>query len=279
MSKVKTDAEQTGQDLSFLVDGDVVQIADLRVLAKQTKPPSRYTEATLLDDMLKAAKFIEDNPELRRQLTVVEGLGTAATRHTFIEVLRTAGYLGSKGKFLEPTEKGVSYIQWLAKIFPEALSVELTARWESELAAIATSGDRAVFERKVEDFTTRFIDALRSSPKTAAFTTATSSSTSPTTSTESSSMDEQRTASKPTEKMLSYAKTIAQRLKVRVPDEVMVDFDVCKKFIDENKDAANRPTEKQLNYAKNIAQQKGVEIPEVALNDGRELSQWIDANK
>ncbi len=86
-------------------------------------------------------------------------------------------------------------------------------------------------------------------------------------------------ANKPTDKMLEFAKNVAKRIGVRVPDEVMTDFDACREFLDSNKEAAMRPSDKQLNFAKSIAERKGVDIPEEVLNNGRELSKWIDDHK
>jgi DNA topoisomerase-1 len=92
-------------------------------------------------------------------------------------------------------------------------------------------------------------------------------------------MTETASSRPPTEKMLEYAKNIAKKLGIRVPDEVMVDGSACSKFIDANKNAALRPSDKQLTFAKAIAERKGVEIPDTALANGKELSKWIDENK
>jgi hypothetical protein len=91
--------------------------------------------------------------------------------------------------------------------------------------------------------------------------------------------NEDRRTSKPTDKMLDFAKAIAKSLGRRVPDEVMADFDACRDFIDTNKEAASRPSEKQTDYAKAIAKRKGVTVPQEALADRRLISAWIDENK
>ena len=83
----------------------------------------------------------------------------------------------------------------------------------------------------------------------------------------------------PTPKMLDYAKRIAERLKLELPEDVERDFDACRAFIDEHAVEANKPSEKALNYAKTIAADKGLEIPEDALKEGKALSRWIDDNK
>lgn len=92
--------------------------------------------------------------------------------------------------------------------------------------------------------------------------------------------NQERSTSKPTEKMLEYATKIAKAINLpAVPDNVLESFEECKKFIDDNKEAANRPSEKQLNFARSIATKKGLTIPDTALADAREISKWIDENK
>lgn len=87
----------------------------------------------------------------------------------------------------------------------------------------------------------------------------------------------------PTPKMLDFATGIAKRLGLQLPQDVALDFEACKAFIDTHKDAASAlplpPTEKQLSFAKSIAQKKSLTIPDAALKDSKELSKWIDSNK
>lgn len=92
--------------------------------------------------------------------------------------------------------------------------------------------------------------------------------------------DQQKQGSgKPTQKMMEFAKAIATKIGVRVPEEVMASFEECSAFIEKNKDAALRPSDKQLKYAQTISQSKSVPIPDSAMNNGKELSAWIDAHK
>jgi DNA topoisomerase-3 len=87
----------------------------------------------------------------------------------------------------------------------------------------------------------------------------------------------------PTDKMLEFAKSIAKRVGASLPDDAKDDFDVCRAFIEEHKDAAQAlpapPTKKQLDFAKSIADKKGLTIPASTLKNMKELSAWIDANK
>jgi len=107
------------------------EIKDSKLLHKKTKPPSPYTEATLLSAMENAGRFVEDE-QLREQLKD-GGLGTPATRAGIIERLIAVGYVTRKGKSLIPTDKGLKLIQ----IVPEELkSPETTGKWEKALNLI-----------------------------------------------------------------------------------------------------------------------------------------------
>ncbi|MCC5609595.1 hypothetical protein LC612_23165 [Nostoc sp. CHAB 5834] len=262
------------QTLPYLEDGEEGTIVSLALREKQTRPPSRYTEGTLLDDMKGAAKFIENDPKLKAELREVTGIGTAATRDAVIEGLKHDKYLELKKKNLVPTPKGMQFIKWLRGISPELTDVALTARWEAELGVVAKKGGGINFEKNVETMVKNLVATLKVAPRIGGLSTSTTSK-------ETAHMadTDNARATKPTDKMLDYAKKIATRLNIRVPDEVMTDFEVCKQFIDDNKDAANRPSDKQLSFANNIAETKGLTIPPEVQANGRELSKWIDENK
>ena len=256
-----------------LEDGEWATIERIDIKEKKTKPPSRYTEGTLLDDMMAAAKFIENAPELKKVLKEASGLGTAATRHAIIETLKHHSYIEQAGNNIVPTSKGIVFIEWLEKVMPELVDVEVTARWEAELAVVAEKGGGAAFQAKVADSVRRMISIFQAAPSMGAHSTPVSKET-PRMSDSSAPR-----SNKPSDKMLEFAKNIAKKLGQAVPDEVAADWEACKKFIDDNKDAANRPTDKQVNFAKTIADRKGATIPPEILANGRELSRWIDENK
>lgn len=245
----------------------------VRVLEKRTRPPARYTEGLLIEDMKNAGKYVDDGA-LRTVLKEVSGLGTSATRDSIIEILKTHQYLTLSGKYVIPTEKGEALIRWLNTHCAELADVALTARWEAELDAVASRGGGPAFETAIVNRVREIVTTLRQAapiPRAAA--------------TENKKMNEPQQnapaprASKPTPKMLEYAQKIAMRLGQELPPEAANDFEKCRAYIDENKEAASRPTEKQLNFAKTISERKGVTIPDDALADGRKLSKWIDDNK
>jgi DNA topoisomerase-3 len=110
-----------------------VKAAEVKSVANRTKPPARYTEATLLSAMEGAGKLIDDE-ELRAAMKE-KGLGTPATRAAIIEGLLYEKYLHREGRELIPTAKASSLMIALHGLgIPELYSAELTAEWEQKLA-------------------------------------------------------------------------------------------------------------------------------------------------
>jgi DNA topoisomerase III len=102
------------------------------VKALQTRPPARYTEATLLTAMEGAGKLVEDE-ELREAMRE-KGLGTPATRAAIIEGLILEEYVHRLGRDLHPTAKAFDLLYALEKFgIDELRSPELTGAWESKL--------------------------------------------------------------------------------------------------------------------------------------------------
>lgn len=150
--------EKEEQDLPLLVKGEQVSLVDTKTLGKTTKPPVRYTEATLLAAMENAGRFVEDE-ELAVTLKGAGGIGTAATRASIIETLVKRAYIQREKKNLVPTLKGESLID----LVPESLkSVELTARWENGLLDIERgSGDAAVWLEGIRNFTRDVVQTVK----------------------------------------------------------------------------------------------------------------------
>jgi DNA topoisomerase-3 len=120
--------------LPSVPDGRVATVA-IDVQAKETKPPARYTEATLLTAMEGAGKLIDDE-ELREAMSE-KGLGTPATRAAIIEGLIAEDYIHRTGRELQPTAKAFDLLYALSKFgIDELRSPELTGAWEFKLKQI-----------------------------------------------------------------------------------------------------------------------------------------------
>jgi DNA topoisomerase-3 len=113
-------------------EGEKVKVIEVAELAQQTKPPARYSEATLLSAMEGAGKLVEDD-ELRAAMEA-KGLGTPATRAAVIEGLIREEYVHRSGRELVPTPKAFSLLFALRHFgVTEITSPELTGDWEFKL--------------------------------------------------------------------------------------------------------------------------------------------------
>src|SRR5215211_6925004 len=145
------------QLLPKLDQGETVETRDLESLRKETQPPRRFTDASLLGAMETAGKDIEDD-ELREAMKD-SGIGTPATRASIIERLITVGYLEREGRALHATDKGIQVIRLLGE---HALtSPALTGDWERRLGLIEQGEDsRPAFMRDIAKFTEDTVQEL-----------------------------------------------------------------------------------------------------------------------
>jgi DNA topoisomerase-3 len=128
--------EQTAEDEqqalpSGLANGQAQDVLDAEAIAKKTRAPKRFTEATLLTAMETAGKTL-DEKELSDAMKE-SGLGTPATRASIIEVLLKRDYIVRNAKNLEATDKGIQLIE---VVHPEVKSPAMTGQWEAYLKRI-----------------------------------------------------------------------------------------------------------------------------------------------
>ncbi|HRH87790.1 MAG TPA: DNA topoisomerase III [Rubrivivax sp.] len=127
------EAQEDDANLVPVAAGEIVRTESVDVLALKTKPPARYTEATLLSAMEGAGKLIDDD-ELREAMAE-KGLGTPATRAAIIEGLILEKYMHRDGRELVPTAKAFQLMTLLRGLGVEDLTKpELTGNWEYQLA-------------------------------------------------------------------------------------------------------------------------------------------------
>lgn len=125
------------QQLPRLEKGEQAEVRKIISERKETKPPRRYTDASLLAAMETAGKLVEED-ELREAMKE-SGIGTPATRAAIIERLIQVGYIERDGRALVATEKGCSVVRLLDS---HALtSPELTGSWEHRLGKIERGED------------------------------------------------------------------------------------------------------------------------------------------
>jgi DNA topoisomerase-3 len=120
-------------ELVAVHQGEDAETKVIDLLNKETKPPARYTESTLLAAMEGAGKLIVDDDELREAMAE-RGLGTPATRAATIEGLLRQKYIAREGRDLNVTGKGLRLIELCEEMHIEQLaSPSMTGDWEAKL--------------------------------------------------------------------------------------------------------------------------------------------------
>ncbi|HNQ56404.1 MAG: DNA topoisomerase III [Candidatus Desulfobacillus denitrificans] len=134
---------------------------DVEVKANQTKPPARFTEATLLTAMEGAGKLV-DEEELREAMSA-RGLGTPATRAATIEGLIQEEYVHRNGRELQPTAKAFSLMVALSTLgIDELHSPELTGHWEYKLKQMEQGAlERDEFMDHIVEQTREMVDRIK----------------------------------------------------------------------------------------------------------------------
>ena len=143
-------------------EGDVLSLSACSITEGKTKPKPLHTEATLLAAMETAGKEIEN--DILRQAIKDCGIGTPATRAAIIETLLKREYMVRVKKTLVPTEKGLALYSIVKGM--DIANVEMTGRWEAELARIER-GEKAAadFNAEIETYTRRITADLLASEK------------------------------------------------------------------------------------------------------------------
>ncbi len=154
---------QAGEDgnLSKVDAGEQVRTEEVTVKALETRPPARYSEATLLSAMEGAGKMVDDE-ELKAAMAG-RGLGTPATRAQIIENLIGEQYMVREGRELIPTAKAFSLMTLLHGLgATELIQPELTGEWEWKLGRIEKGEfTRQEFMREIAEMTRRIVERAK----------------------------------------------------------------------------------------------------------------------
>ena len=154
---VSDEDEKDGKNLVIVKPGEVVRTESADLKGLKTRPPARYSEATLLGAMEGAGKTIDDD-ELREAMQE-KGLGTPATRAATIEGLIAEKYMLREGRELIPTAKAFQLMTLLRGLGVEELSkAELTGDWEYKLAQMEKGAlSRETFMREIAQMTEHIV--------------------------------------------------------------------------------------------------------------------------
>lgn len=131
------------KEIPHVSKGDIIDVKDISMFDRETKPPNRYTQSSVIHALEK------------------KGLGTKATRATIVETLFSRGYVvGDKN--IEATELGIKTSDTLAKYCPEIVDEVLTRHFEDEMEQIRKgkkSGEQVIEEAK--DVLSKIIEKFR----------------------------------------------------------------------------------------------------------------------
>jgi len=162
VSSQKDDEELTDSPIHKLVKTEKSNVTGFELEEKETKPPSRYTDGSLIITMEKAGKFIE-NEELREQIKTC-GIGTSATRSGIIKKLKDIGYINihHKSQIITPSQKGEEIVALVRSTARELLDPALSASWEKGLAMIENKETtEEVFQQKLYKYIKRTIEKVK----------------------------------------------------------------------------------------------------------------------
>ncbi len=249
----KPDAEAE-QALPPLEQSQQATLTRPKVQGRETSPPPRYGEGTLVDTMQNAWRFITDEV-LRDRLKEAKGIGTPATRAEIIKGLKAQNLLAADGKLVVPTAAGLEVFELLRGAAPALVDPGTTAIWEMRLDDVVLgkanyrqvideiAGEAGKVITILRNHTGAQIDlgqpikaplkakrTLHKTPSDAAKRSQSASAklkTKPLTKTKAS-------ASPPTEKMVAFAKRLAADKKLKLPAGFDTDFDVCRGFLDQS---------------------------------------------
>lgn len=158
----KKEEEISASPIHQLSKKEKCHTSSLALEEKETKPPSRFSDAALILTMEKAGKYIEDE-ELREQIKTC-GIGTSATRSGIIKKLADIGYIkiNPKTQIVSPEPKGEAIVELVRQTAKELLNPVLTASWEKGLFMIQNKEiTEDVFDAKLNSYIIRTIHKVK----------------------------------------------------------------------------------------------------------------------
>ena len=253
--------KEEAQKLPPLEEGEILEKVDQKLEEKWTKPPSRYTEGSLV-------KKLEDL-----------GIGRPSTYATIIKTIKDRGYVVKEGGSLRPTEEAYHLIDYLNSKYHWVIDYDFTKRMEDFLDAVeekkkdwkefvkelyekSTQGTKSVVSKKMKDYALDLAkkhgidisNILEDPQKLKEF------------------IDKYR-ETKPSAKQIAYAKALAEKTGLELPEDVLEDKDKIKKWINKAKKEAMKTyqlSEKQKAILIKNGQEDLIDKPEKALK-------WLDS--
>jgi DNA topoisomerase-3 len=273
-----TDEKDDGaQLLPALRDGETAKLHDPAIENKETRPPPRYNEGTLIEAMQNAWRFVEDEA-LKERLKEAKGIGTPATRAEIINGLKKQSFLVNQGKTIVPTETGLSLHGILKEADSTLVDPGATAELEYLLDDVLVGKQEMMSAiDAVSEVAERIIGKLDGA-----------ATVSPRLHGTARHSDTKVRA--PTPAMKRFAKSLAKQKGIKPPSGYTTSIAVCRTFLDEHapkkrdgetgEGSSPKPaTRAQIAFAERIAREKNIEIPRAARASVAVMAKWIEANK
>jgi len=274
-------ADEKGDDAQMLPplrDGETAQLLNPKIEGKETRPPPRYNEGTLIEAMQNAWRFVDDEI-LRERLKEAKGIGTPATRAEIIVGLKKQSFLMAQGKNIVPTETGLALFGVLKQADPALVDPGVTAQMECLLDDVVFGKQEMVGAiDAVCDVAQRIIGKLKDGAAAGG---------PPLLGAAAGSGPDGRP---PTPAMKRFADSIARQKHIKPPPGYAKSGAICRAFLDQHApkkatgataaELGPKPVSPaQMLYAIKVAQAKGFVIPHEVKTSSAAMSAWIDANK
>src|SRR6266478_5086178 len=274
-------ADEKGDDaqlLPALRNGEIARLENPTIEDKETRPPPRYNEGTLIEAMQNAWRFVDDEV-LRERLKEAKGIGTPATRAEIIGGLKKQGFLVAQGKNIVPTETGLSLFGVLKQADPALVDPGVTAQLECLLDDVVVGKQEMVGAiDAVCDVAQRIIGKLKEGAAAAGPPLLGAAA--------GGDVGERP----PTPAMKRFADSIARQKGIKPPPGYTKSGSICRTFLDQHapKKAGGETTGElgpkpaspaQMLLAEKIAQEKGIVIPDEAKASSAATSAWIESNQ
>jgi DNA topoisomerase III len=274
-------ADEKGDEAQLLPplrNGATAKLQDPKIEDKETRPPPRYNEGTLIEAMQNAWRFVDDEV-LRERLKEAKGIGTPATRAEIISGLKKQDFLIAQGKNIVPTETGLSLFGALKQADPALVDPGVTAQLECLLDDVVVGKQEMVGAiDAVCDVAQRIIGKLTEGAKAGGPVLL------------GASVGNGASEYPPTPAMKRFADSLSRQKGIKPPPGYKTSISICRKFLGEHapKKADGETARKldpkpvspaQLLYAKKITQGKGLIIPDEAKTNSATMSAWINSNR
>jgi DNA topoisomerase-3 len=277
-------ADEKGDDAQLLPqmqNGETAQLRNPAIEDKETRPPPRYNEGTLIDAMQQAWRFVDDEV-LRDRLKEAKGIGTPATRAEIIGGLKRQKFLIVQGMNIVPTDTGLSLFGVLQKADPALVDPGVTAQLECLLDDVVVGKQEMVGAiDAVCDVAQRIIGKLVEGPPGGLSPLAGFAS------------DSGGGGRPPTTAMKRFADSIVRQKGIKPPAGYTKSGSVCRAFLEQHApkktegvdgkavggSEARPPSPAQLSFAESISREKGVAISDEAKSSSAAISAWIDTNQ